>query len=403
MGKRISVDAELEGVIRHATGDATLDASKLALFEARAVSTEAITQSGFYGGARIARGVLAEMEQYLKKGGTAVPMLIMHQGRMLPVGRVVQAKMFDLPNGETELRSLFYLPENKAEFISDIENAVIDEVSVGLATKHAFCSECQFDYFSESATWENFVTMTCNDGHEIGKDGVHVRLVGMQDWAELSLVGRGAAKDAKILSKEKQKLGQGGAQNKLAANGLPQHALMLNASFSMDNENKIQPQTKTKQEEKQMTDNNIVALSNSLASETAKSALLTKENEELKAGKTKAETDLAAANKKIEDLEAANKGNAALVAAKDKAEGDLKTLSEKLLPHAKAALTASGVAEDKLPATAIEMFAMIEEKGLKLHQIVGAGEGGKSRDDKDTKVEASTEAVKRNSFKLNKE
>src|SRR5690606_17876502 len=108
---------------------------------------------------------------------------------------------------------------SEKEVLAKVDSAVVDEVSVGLLTQHAFCSECDFDYFGPEATFTNIVMATCDQGHEIGVDGVHAKLVGLVDWAELSLVGSGAARNAKVLPKAKHSFKKE-TLDKLAADGV---------------------------------------------------------------------------------------------------------------------------------------------------------------------------------------
>lgn len=407
MGKQIPITAQIEKDIRNATGDANFDSSQVVVFEARTVTTEPISQGGFFNGARSAVSLLLEMTQLLEKDSSGIPLLIMHDGRMLPIGRVFKADVFSMPNGETELRSMFYLPKTEAKLIQDIENSVIDEVSVGLTPKHAFCSECGFDYLGKDASFENFFSLECNNGHNIGIDGVHVRLVGLDSWDELSLVNRGAAKEAKILPSAKQKLN--GSENlgrKLAANGLPARAFTLKASFDLKEEN-LKPSQNPKTEETKMPqeDNSLVQLSTALADEKASGIVLKKENETLTASLVQKDAELKAANEKIANLEAASNDAAALVASKESAEAALKEATDLIAPHVKAGLTAAGVADDQIPSELTAMVKLVEEKGLKLHQIVGAGQGGSASGTKD---DAGDEAAKQAlmarqaAFKLNK-
>lgn len=406
MGKQIPITPEVERAIRQATGDAAFDTSQVVVFEARTVTTEPISQGGFFNGARSAVSLLIEMAKHLTQEGAGVPLLIMHDGGMLPIGRVFRAEVFSMPNGENELRSMFYVPKSKTQLVEDIENSVIDEVSVGLTPKHAFCSECGFDYLGKDASFENFFSLECNNGHNIGVDGVHVRLVGLDSWDELSLVNRGAAKEAKILPQAKQKLGNNQLSNKLAANGLPKTAFVLKASFDLKEENS-KPSLNPKTEEKKMPqdENALVQLSAALADEKASGIVLKKENETLTASLAQKEAELKAANDKIAALEAASADAAGLVAAKEKAENELKEATDLIAPHVKAALTASGVAEDQVPAELPAMVKLVEEKGLKLHQIVGAGQGGTAsgtKEDAGDEASKKAEKARMNAFKLNK-
>ena len=241
MTKQLEKTTEIIDSIKSSVDNDDLDVSKFAVYEARMLSTEAITQKGFYDGARVSRSTLVEMAEYVNQKGTSVPLQVMHETRgMLPVGKVFSAGVRDMPNGETELMGRFYIPEDgpdgeQTKLINKIESSLVDEVSVGLLAKKAICSECDFDYFGPEADFLNILTLTCDNDHTIGENGTHIRLVGMDMFAELSLVGKGAARDAKILSRAKssQSLSKETVE-RLAASGIPAEAHVLTASFKMD-------------------------------------------------------------------------------------------------------------------------------------------------------------------------
>ena len=365
------MSSEIEARIRAAVGDDSLDTSSFAVYEARALSTEAIKQPGFFNKARFNRSTLAEMVELLNTPGKAIPLQIMHDNEVLPVGRVFSASLHDLPNGESEVRVQFYLPPSKSNLISDIDNSIIDEVSVGVLTKKALCSECEFDYFGPEATFSNFMNLTCDNDHTIGEDGVHIRAIGLRDWAELSLVNRGAAKDAKILSRAKQAMSEDTVK-KLAASAVPMEAQLFTTT------NKLEAKASDKQNSK----GDLSMDKETLALFQAK----TEEAVTLKAKLGEAETKLSGLEDKVAELTATNETltseiatlkeaseNAAELSAKvTETEKQMTEAVEKLLPHAKAALTASGVADADLPKDLAGLFSTIETAGLKLHQVFGS-------------------------------
>lgn len=370
-----------------------MDTAGLAVFEARSLTTEPISQAGFFNGARVSHGTLSEMAAFLAQDGKAIPLMTMHNKQMLPIGRIFKASTFSMANGETELRSLFYIPADKASFAQDIEQALIDEVSVGVETQHAFCSECEFDYMGKDATIMNFLNMECANGHTVGEDGAHVRMVGLSAWKEQSLVARGAAKDAKILAYGKQKLASDNP-TQLAANGISRSAFSVQANFSLDSEIKFKPK-----------ENKMPGIEIELAEKnsqlTAKLALADKSVTDLTASNTKLTADLAAAVAKVTTLEAAQSGDIkTLTAAKDKAEADLKTATDALKPHLEAAMVAGGLAQDKVPADFSAMLEMVTKTGLKLHQIVGAGSFKSDTTKTDAENNAAADKQRREAYKL---
>lgn len=406
MGKRIPMTPELEKSIRAAVGDETLDVSGFAVYETRALSTEAISQSGFYDGARTTHATLMELAD--KLGNDTVPLLLMHEtyGRdALPVGRVFKGSVFTMANGESELRTLFYIPTDKGTYAKDIDSGLIDEVSVGVGFSHLYCSECGFDFKGPDAEWSHYWEMTCDQGHQIGLDGVHLRLVGVESWGELSLVHNGAAKDAKIMPISQRKLAAAhkGSQMKLAAAAAPRAmagALNWNSRFSIE---KPETNPSTAKEVKMSGDqkdtNSITTLAMNLAE--AQAARLAAENvlKDVQAALTKKEEDLAAATAKIESLTAASQDAAKVVAERDEAKAKLAAATEKLLPHLEAAVVASGGKKEDTPTELSDMVSYIEEKGLKLHQVMNAG-GAVSKEKKtDVDNDTADAAARRAAFK----
>lgn len=369
--KRVPMTPKLAQKIRTALGDAEMSVDNLVVYEARALSTEAIKRkSGFYNGARFNRSTLTQMAELINKEGHAVPLMIMHETEVLPVGKVFSAEVHDDENGESALFTQFYIPKDKTDLVSDIDNGLIDEVSVGVLTQKALCSECNFDYFGEEATFSHIWNLTCPEGHTIGQDGVHIRAVGLKDFAELSLVGRGAATNPKILPRAKQVIGSE-TMDRLAASAAPLDARLVTVLSKIELSN-TKPQGDKSMDKEQM------GLFKATVEEAANLKV------ELTASKTAAEE----ANKKVVELTATNEtlvaevaqlksGNEKVAELSDQltaATKELTEAAEKLVPHAKAALTASGVAEADLPTTVTALLSLIEEKGLKLHQVFGAGQ-----------------------------
>jgi chromosome segregation ATPase len=240
--------------------------------------------------------------------------------------------------------------------------------------------------------------MTCDNEHTIGENGTHVRLVGMDTFAELSLVGRGAAKDAKILSraKQNQSLSQETVE-RLAASNIPAEAHILTASYKLDNS------TKTKQGENPMsgletmlseTSQKLGKVESELTQATVTIEGLNGEIETLKA--SNAEKD-----EKITSLEAAQDSDVAeLKATNEKLETQLTEASEIIFGDLKAAMVASGEKEEDLPQDLLTMLSLVKEKGLKLHQLFGSEEGTSNADKTDVNSKKNTD-LRKAAFKLN--
>jgi len=394
MSKRVKITPQLQATIRNALGDPEANTDNFAVFETRMLTTEPLTKGGLWNGARVSASTLHQMEVALNQEAGAIPLHIMHNDRVLPVGKVFAAKTQRMGNGELEVRGQFYLPLDEKELISKIDNSVVDEVSVGILTKHAFCSECNFDYFGPDADIMNFFELTCNKGHKLGQNGVHTKLTELIDFSELSLVATGAAKNPKILPRAKQSMSKENLE-RLAASGNA-GAILLTASYKMEDEK----QTTKGDPDMDMTP--LVAELSSKTSElttktielsavTAKVTTLTSEVEALK-------TAVAEKDAKIKSLEEGKDTSVTELEAKvSDLETKLTAAYDKIIPHAKAALVASGVAEADLPKDLATTVDLIVEKGLKLHQVIGStavSDGSK------TDEQTETVARHKGSFKL---
>ena len=400
MSKQVIMTEAVKQAIKNGLGDTQAPVDTFAVYEARFLSTEPLSKGGIFNKATVSVSTLKDMETSLNKEGGAIPLHIMHEDHLLPVGKVFKARLQSLPNGHMELIGQFYLPKSQVELIDKLETSVVDEVSVGILTQHAFCSECNFDFFGENSSIMNFINLTCDQGHQIGVDGVHARLVGLQSWDELSLVGRGAANQAKILPRAKHNMSKDTVE-KLAANGQPERTLVLTAS------NKIGEPTILQTTQGVESMDQYQAL---LSKYEANISLVAKSEMELTAAKTEV-TKLAAevealkasavtADEKIKALEASKTQDlVALEASAKDANEKINAAVEKLTPHVKAALVASGVAETDIPTDLTAMVGMIEEKGLKLHQVVSAeatASGAKS----DDVVLSASDSRRKEAFKL---
>lgn len=404
MSKRIQMTPEIEMRLRKAIDNPEADLSNLAVFEARMISTEPLRKGGFWQKARISESTLKQMEDIINADDGSIPLHVMHNSEVLPVGRVFAARTQNMnAQGDVELRGLFYIPEDEedekgSKYVDKIENSTIKEVSVGVQFDHAYCSECGFDFFGEDSSIMNILSGTCENGHEIGKDGVHARLVGTNadNFHELSLVGRGGARDAKILSRAKQSMGQNKLEQ-LAASGLSAEATVLTASYPIEKEEVKSTLTK-ETGESDMDIKELMAELKAGSADLAKVELklelaegkLSAANSEIEALKA----SVTEKDEKIQELEAGMDESVKEDKAKaDKALAELQEATEKLVPHVKAALVASGADEKELPEGFAAMLAMVEEKGLKLHQVIGTeAKSVNAKDDVDT---ADSEALRK--------
>lgn len=207
MGKRVDVTPKIAAALKAHTED-SVKAEDVAIFETISLNTLPIKQRGLFNGGRVTSNTLTQMADYVNSGGH-VPLHTMHlQSEQLPVGKTFYAEVFQDEAGIDSLRTLFYLPtKSEPELIDKIEHDVINEVSVGFQSKHINCSECGWDFLSEESNFSNIYMGMCKNEHEVGTDGVHVILNGLDRFLEQSLVPLGAANGARIQSRAKALIG----------------------------------------------------------------------------------------------------------------------------------------------------------------------------------------------------
>lgn len=358
MAKQVTITDKIKAYIASAVGE-DIDYSKIVVYEASAASTRPIAQKGSsYDGARISRGFLVEMAEQLPNN--SVTLQVMHEDRFLPIGKVFHADVFDVDFGESELNTLFYL-DKASEYVSQIDLAIIDEVSIGALPKTAFCSECNFDFRSD---YYAMAYGECENGHEIGVDGCHLRLTSLEKWKELSLVNRGASDKPKILTSAKRRLGRE-ELDRLAASGSSADKLYLFASANNTKPTKTKPHV----EESQM-DPEMLKLASDLGQTKAEKSAL---DAQLKLATNELATSEAAKlvlQTELDSLKASD-GTKDLASTKTKleaAELSLKDAAEALKPQYQLACTAADITF-KDEATMAEMCKTITESGIKLAAI----------------------------------
>lgn len=232
--KQLPMTPELIALIKERVGE-DIDPTNFAVFEAIALNTKPLPgkRGSIFERAVVKPVTLAQMVDYIN-GGNHLPIIVDHELEGSPKGRFFHAALFSDDNSleELEMRALFYLDETETELTAKLNSASLDEVSVSFLSSALLCSECGFDYFSQG-DMNNVLDRTCENGHEIGKDGVHVEMVGLNQFIELSLVARGAADKPKILGKSQSKLAPE-ATYRLAAKGFQTDALVCSASLGKE-------------------------------------------------------------------------------------------------------------------------------------------------------------------------
>lgn len=355
MAKRLELTEKHKEAIRAVAGDPDMDFSKIVAYEAVAASTRPISQRySPYNGAQMTEAYLRQMSAHLKSN--PVTLQIMHDDYTLPTGRVFMADVFAAEAGHWELNTAFYLLATETALLEKIDTSIIDEVSVGTLPKHAFCSQCDFDYMSEPYY---LYARECPNEHQLGKDGVHLRLTEMNTWTELSLVNRGASSKAKILGAAKQRLGAETYQRLAASGAQPDLSFLFSAVTLAPQPPKTNPTGDVMDPqmlELAQTNGRLESEKKTLADQlTASQAALTTANTEIAELKTKLEAASTDTVKELDTLKASH-----------------ATVTTFLSAQYKAACVAANLTE--VPnATPEQMIAAIDEAKVVLASIPRGG------------------------------
>lgn len=369
--KRMTLTPQIETHLRRSLGEEA-DLSNLAVFEAIALNTLPLRKSHpIYKDARMDSSVLYEMAQALSQESR--PVQVQHDTMSTPVGRVFHGEVVD----SSELRVLFFLDSTEEEHIKKVENGTIDQVSVSVLTKQILNSVSGFDYLSPDAGWDNFYSGDDGDGNILGQDGCFARLVGLDSFFEMSLVGQGGARNARIVRRDESHFGS--SYQKLAASGIDPNAYVLAASATkepgMDLKELVEQLTSTKVELHTATSEKA-NLETQVADLTAQVEALTAEKAELTSAAEAAETvDVAA-----------------LTTERDAALSSLKGVAGVLL-------TASGKSVEDLPETAAELTTLID--GTKSELAAKLIAGGVSLGADHTEVKKET-PMSLSAFRINR-
>lgn len=337
--------------IRNRLTSSGVDAGSVTVFEAIALNTQPLRKRHpLYKDAVAERSLLAEMAAAVAR--ESIPLQLQHNSEILPAGRVFQGEVVDR-NGQSELRVLFFIDNTEAELIRKVETGTVDQVSVLFLPKQLLNSKSGFDYFGKDADFEHLWTRTDPEGNTLGEDGVFARMVGLDQWFELSLVSQGGANNARIVSRDESFFGS--SYQRLAASGIDPNHLVLVATTRnprMDLTELVTQLTNTKVE---------------LATSAARIEAL---QAELAAAEARA-TELAA------ELEAARTADsqavADLTAALDAKETGLATATDALKDVAKVILTAAGKVDAEIPAEPAALKQLIDAttEGLAAKLVAG--------------------------------
>lgn len=354
--KQLDMTPELEAQIKAAVGP-DVDTAGFAVFEAIAINNRPLPgkRGTIWDRAIVTPLTLKQMVDHINNGGH-LPLISDHDLSGAPKGRVFAAGLDFAEAGSVEMRVLFYLDATEGVIAVKLNAGSLDEVSVKFLSSQMLCSECGFDYFGSDSTARNIYTQTCANDHTVGEDGIHVSLVGLNQFVELSLVSRGAADKPKIIGKSASKLKPAGLQ--LAARGFEVDDLICQASRGEEEVSAFDPTTL------------ITQLSASNGTLSAEKTRLEAELSVSATARTAAETQVTALTAQVADLET-QLGEAQ---AKPNNEADYQVAVAFLGEVLSNVLTASGAeAPAELPKTVAELTAAIKEKTSNLTAILPVG------------------------------
>jgi hypothetical protein len=388
--KQLQMTPELSALIKSRVGD-DVETDRLAVFEAIALNTMPLPgkDGTIFENAVVEPITLTQMVDYINSGNH-LPLIADHELFGAPKGRFFHAGLnYDPDKGfdSLEMRALFYLDQTEEKLIAKLNAATLDEVSVAFLSSQFLCSECGWDYF-EFGTTENIATRTCANGHTIGEDDVHARMIGLQKFIELSLVARGAADKPKIIGRSESKLAPESAY-RLAAHGFEPHALVVMASLGEKKEVKMDPN----------------ALVSQLADLSGKHAVAAADVVRLTGELNTANTALTASQEKVTSLETE------LAAAKDAKPEDYEAAKaeaseavayfQEQLNHLRVAKGEPKLEGDKLPSKVADLKAQINELTGNLTSILPTGGVARSGTEAGDKGEAKL-SINAESFAVRK-
>ena len=324
MTKRVELTDTIKGYIKDKCG-ADVDFNQIAVYQARGISTEPISQDTIYNKGQFTRNALVDMEKLINEPLNTVTLQTMHDSHVLPIGKVFHSEVVDeADTGQSALYTLFGVSIEHPDIINKIDNGIIDEVSYGFKPKKLLCSECGKDLMDNDVSFFDIMKRRCPEcGAIMGKDGAHVNILSVESVSELSLVTRGAAKHPKILDSIYQ-MAMSDKSNpvlNLTKEGVKNDLLNLNLCSTISEEVDMNSEdikaavlavTNPLQEEMKNLQSTLASLGEEKKAieaardeaESAKTALEA-EKATLSEEKAKLEADLAEAKKALENTQAA--------------------------------------------------------------------------------------------------
>lgn len=318
MSKRVQLTEDVKKYIREKCGQ-DVDFNQFAVYQARGISTEPITQNSLYDQGVLERQAIVDMANIINEPLSTVSIQSMHNSWELPQGKVFHAEVVDENNATSALYTLFGVSTEHQDLINKTDNGVIDEVSYGFLPTKVLCSECGKDFMDPDIDIYDLLEGHCPEcGAYMGKDGAHVVVPGVKSVSEMSLVGRGAAKHAKILDSFYQMAMSEDSTITLSKESLRKDLLKLDLCSNITNE---EVNNMTEEEIKAAVLSATGPISEEMGKMQATLASLGEEKDALKAAKDTAEAAVAALKEENASLtEAKANLETALEEAKKKAE-----------------------------------------------------------------------------------
>jgi hypothetical protein len=341
--KQVEKTGEVLNALRASYGaDANLDA--LTVFEVIASNSLPLRKSkGIYAGAVNTAALHADLAAWM--GRESVPVQVQHNTETQPFGRAFHGKV---TNGGSELRALIALDNTvHPDVVAKCNSGTLDQVSIGILPKSVTCSKCGWDYLSAAATHDNFYSATCGNGHSVGEDDTHVFVNSADLFFELSLVGCGAVKGARIV----------GASDSVFQRSEPLR-MAASATNGIQLGVEIVPTPVPTPKDTSVTPEMLAAYTASITD----AATLKAQAAPLQAALDAANLQLTAVSAELATLQAGSTDVVALTASVEASNAALADAVVALKAEANGMLVALGEADPKTPDTVAELVAMIGEK-----------------------------------------
>lgn len=380
--RELPITPEIQAAITRVNGGTAIDVSKVAVFESRSLNTRPLRRrTGLFQKAVTTKRTLDEMAATLNASDEGIPLHQMHETQLLNVGRLFMARVDQANDGAYELSSLFYIPRKYDDLIEAINTGTSDQVSIGINGEKLLCSACDFDY--KQGTIENLMDLTCDEGHELGVDGVHLVIDGLDQWMEQSIVDTGASKGSRVVGAEASKFANTDFYRLAAKNHQNDQKTFLPLIANLADIISEEIPTVDKAEfeallNAKFTEQNT-AIEAKLAAKDEEVSAANDAREAAEAKLAETEAKLAEAEGKI-DTEAATK-----LAAAEKA---LEEVTVFLKEQAKAAQVAAGVQTPQEPADHASAITLIKDSGKNLVNLFAKKEAEAEGDKGNIKLAA---------------